>query len=202
MFTKIRADGDFDARGNYFNRGEAKVDLGANNKGAVWVSGGLTTGYAFTRVGGRNLDEWTTAGKFQLHLPQLLFRSRPGSQSRPILSFEGGAAGGNKLAAGAPVLGDPTRPATENTTKFVTKGTFTYSVRPSSRLTVDVWASGGAAASEFFGGRRYFSNVRAQARINLTKDYDFVARYDCGRRNPDYRKFCGWQTGFVLVTGR
>jgi hypothetical protein len=24
-----------------------------------------------------------------------------------------------------------------------------------------------------------------QTRINLTKDYDFIATYDCGRRNPD-----------------
>ena len=25
--------------------------------------------------------------------------------------------------------------------------------------------------------------------------------FNCGRRNPDYLKFCGWQTAFILVTG-
>jgi hypothetical protein len=124
----------------------------------------------------------------------LLFRARGGSLARPLLSVEGGAAGGNRL------LGGGLLPVSK--TEFVSKGTFQYSVRATDRATIDLSGAAGASASEFFNGRKYFSNVRLQARFNLTKDFDFLARYDCGRRSPDYVKFCGWQTGMVLVNGR
>ena len=127
-------------------------------------------------------------------LPALLFASRPGALTRPILSIEGGAAGGNRL--------NDAKTATVSKTNFVAKGNFMYSTRPTPRATIDLSGAVGASDAEAFGNRRYFSNVRLQARYNLSKDYDFLARYDCGRRSPDYIKFCGWQTGFTLVMGR
>lgn len=199
-FFKLRANGDGDLGGSYFNRVEGAVDVGVNNKGAVNLAGGATGGYAFTRVNGQVVDEWTAAGKFQAHLPALFFAVRPGSLTRPILNVEGGASGGHHLdttaAAGTAAA------IVRNKTAFVTKGSFLYTVRPSTRFSIDLQAAAGASDSEFFGNRHSFSNIRIEARFNVTKDYDFIARYDCGRRDPAYIKFCGWQTGLILVTGR
>lgn len=199
-FFKFRANGDGDLGGSYFNRAEGAVDVGVNNKGAVNVAGGATGGYAFTRVNGQVVDEWTAAGKFQAHLPALFFAVRPGALTRPILNVEGGASGGHHVdttaAPGAAAA------IARNETAFVAKSSFLYTVRPSPRFSVDLQAAAGASDSEFFGNRHSFSNIRIEARFNFIKDYDFVARYDCGRRDPAYIKFCGWQTGLILVTGR
>ena len=56
-FLKLRAEGDRDAGGNYFNRAEEKHDLGLNwkpkaNNNALKVSGGIVAGYSFTRKTG------------------------------------------------------------------------------------------------------------------------------------------------------
>jgi len=49
-------------------------------------------------------------------------------------------------------------------------------------------ALGASSEDNFFGGRRYFSNTRIEVRYNVSKDYDFLARYDCGQTQPGLQK--------------
>jgi hypothetical protein len=113
-------------------------------------------------------------------MPAPLFRGRAGSLSRPVLRVESGVAGSGSSAQ-----------------SFYIRSAGEYTVRPAPRLAIDVRAMAGNTAEG-----SWFANTRAQMRFQLSGDYDFVARYSCGRLSPDYVKSCGWQTGFALVTGR
>jgi hypothetical protein len=194
-FLKLRANGDGALNGSYFNRAEGSAVLGVNNKGLVVVNGGAAFGYSFSRPGASVVDEWTASGKFQFSLPPVLFVNRAGMQSRPTVTVDGGGSGGRHAQLG--------RLGTTRDTSFVAKGAFAYTIRPSEMLSIDLTGGLGASSeTTFFNGRRYFSNARVEIRYNVSKDYDFLARYDCGRRGPDYLKYCGWTTGFTMIRGR
>ena len=63
-------------------------------------------------------------------------------------------------------------------------------------------ADGGWSNGARFASEKKFSYLSIQGRFNLESSWDYVVRYECGRKEPDYRKFCGWQTGLILLTGR
>jgi hypothetical protein len=44
--------------------------------------------------------------------------------------------------------------------------------------------------------------MQLKSRFTISRDWDYEVQYECGRKDPDYRKFCGWQSGIQLTTGR
>ena len=38
--------------------------------------------------------------------------------------------------------------------------------------------------------------------MNVNTDWAYLVKYECGRKDPDFEKFCGWQSGLALTLGR
>jgi len=214
-YLKLRAEGQTsDSAINYFQRGEAHVDLGRNlnfaiNTGKQGVSPKtpntlLSTslsgtfsfgGNAFTTVAtpmspqsGSLPYEWRYGGRFQVLLPFISnLHLLPSSQSRPMITVDANGVSSK-------IFGQPSG------TDFLTIGSFAYSAAVQTRLTLDLNGNAGWSNSQRFAGHSSYGYLRMQGRFNLTSNYDFLVRYECGRQSPDYRKFCGWQTGFAVVT--
>ncbi len=190
-FLKIRAEGDGSQGGDYFQRVEARSELGLNQQASAWLLAFSGVGsYSFTREGGETLDEWKLGGKLQVHTPNLTGKlsALPGASTSPILAVEFGAAGGNG-------------PSTGETNAYA-MATLMFTSRPSTRLYLDANAAAGWSNERRFGGESTFEYIKVTARFNISSDWDYLVRYECGEKNPDYQSFCGWQTGADLTTGR
>jgi hypothetical protein len=131
-----------------------------------------------------NNDQWAAVAKAQVSLPSLGLL--PGAATRPLLAIEAGAIGGHATPE----------------TAFTGQGHLRYTQRTSVRLSIDIVADAAFSPERSFGGRKNFAYVNAQFRYNLNRDWDYVARYECGRKAPTYDRFCGWLSGIALVTGR
>lgn len=189
---KLRAEGDGAEGGQYFQRikiGSEGTGLFARGDKGWQVAGGFEGHYSFTRNSGAQVDEWQAGGKLQVQTPFVrLFETHAGANARPTFSVEGAAAGGNG--------------STTKTTDFQLTTNFLYTLRPNARASLDLKAEGGWSNHVRFASEKTYSHFQIQGRYNLGNSWDYVVRYECGQKDPDYRKFCGWQTGLVLVTGR
>lgn len=189
---KLRGEGETADTGAYFQRmkisGEG-TGLFVKGRQSWQVAGAVVGDYSFTRKSNSTLDEWKAGGKLEVKAPFVrIFDTGSGANSRPTLSLEGAAAGGNGSAT--------------KTTDFAMTTSFVYTLRPSPRFSLDLRAVGGWSNKARFATEKNYSYFNVLGRFNFNADWDYMVKYECGRKDPDYRKFCGWQTGFVLVTGR
>lgn len=189
---KLRAEGEGAEGGQYFQRmkiGGEGTGLLVRGENGWQVAGGVVGHYSFTRNNGKQVDEWQAGGKFQVQAPFIrLFETRAGSDARPTFIVESAATGGNG--------------STTKTTDFGLTTSFRYTLRPNARVALDMKADGGWSHRPRFANEKTYSYFSIQGRYYLEASWDFMVRYECGRKEPDYRNFCGWQTGLVLVTGR
>lgn len=189
---KVRAEGQGAEGGNYFDRakfsGEGTTLLVQRRAG--WqLAGGFVGDYSFTRKNAVTQDEWKAGAKLEAKAPFLrILDTLPGSNAKPTFSFEAAAAGGDGSSS--------------KSTDVDLSSKFLYTLRPSPRLSLDIKGARAWSNKMRFAQRRYYGYFNLQGRFNLTGDWDYLVQYECGRKDPDYRKFCGWLTGFVLVTGR
>lgn len=188
-YLKVKSDGDVSNSNTYFQRVSGTADGAGNWKRSGFViSGGGSAAISLSRMMNSTLDEWNATGKAQVQFPTLLLGALPGSSTNPVLALEAGGIGGDN--------------GTTKATDFLGKASFTYSARANTRFTFDINANAGFSNSARFRGRKNFSYGLAQARFSLTKDWDYLLKYECGEKSPDYRKFCGWQSGITAVMGR
>ncbi len=147
---------------------------------------GATGDYSYSQLAGVGMNEWRGGGKFELQTPvQNFFPVRSGSDQKPTLTIETGGIGGSTF---------------HTKTSFVVRGDFIYSLQPSAKLFLDLQAAAGHSDDTRFNGRRDFSFGSFGGRFAIYNDWDFIAKYECGRKDPVYVKSCGWQTGFGLKT--
>jgi hypothetical protein len=212
-YLKFRAEGQTaQSTVNYFQRAQAQLDLGRNlnfkigqksaNTSPLFLSTSLTgvfsLGSAQTPAtppgptpapANTNLPyDWRFGGKFQVLLPFMKgLNFLPGSQSRPMISIDASGAGSriNNVTTGP---------------DFQVTSLFAYSATMQPRFTVDINGNAAWSNTARFAGHSSAGYIRLQSRFNLTSDYDFLVRYECGRQSPDYRKSCAWQSGFAFVT--
>jgi len=190
-FAKLRAEGDAAPSGTYYDRVEGTLDIGANRaagRSVVGFSG--SGGYSVTRQSGAKQDAWRAVVKTQLQGPNLagIFGSLPGATTSPILSVEFGGAGGTSL--------------TDAEADWILRGTFALTGRLTTRLYVDLRGVGAAGGEPRFAGADHYGYGSLQVRFNVNKDWDYLVKYECGKKDPDYRHFCGGQSGLALTLGR
>lgn len=212
-YFKLRAEGQTaQSTVNYFQRAQVQVDLGRNlnyadsttkksnkstNPSPLFLSTSLTGTFSLGSAQNpapapptnTNLPyEWRFGGKFQVLLPFLQgLNFLPGSQSRPLISIDASGAGSRMNNV-------TTAP------DFQLTGVFAYSATMQPRFTIDLNGNAAWSNTNRFAGHSSVGYIRMQSRFNLTSDYDFLVRYECGRQSPDYRKSCTWQSGFAFVT--
>jgi hypothetical protein len=147
---------------------------------------GATGESSYEQLAGIGVTEWRGGGKFELQTPvQKFFPVRGGNDQKPTLTIEAGGIGGS----------------TPNTnTNFVVRGDFVYTLQPDAKMFLDFRAAAGHSQDGRFAGRNDFSFGGITGRYTLYKDWDFIAKYQCGRQDPLYVKSCGWQTGFGIKT--
>ncbi len=192
LVFRLRGEGEGADSTKYFQRlkvsGEPTVFLVKDKGGWQIVGGGLGT-YSFTRPNGNTVSEWRAGGKVEIKTPILLmFNQLAGADSKPTFNLEASAAGGDAT--------------TTRTTDFDFRARFLYTLRASTKVSLDFNAAAGASNTARFGNSKNFSYLDFGGRYNFSSDWDYVVRYQCGKQDPDYKKFCGWQTGFAFVTGR
>jgi hypothetical protein len=189
QYLKFRSNGDGSTTNNNFNRAEATLDAAVHKKiGGFLLTGGGNGSGSFSRRSSQNLNEWSSTAKLQVQLPTMFVSALPGASTNPVLSFEAGAVGGDN--------------GTTTGTDFLTKATLVYTARANARLSFDINGIAAAANSHRFAGSKSFQFVTMQSRFSLTRDWDYLIKYQCGRQNPDYLKVCGWQSGVTLALGR
>lgn len=214
-YLKFRAEGQTSqSTVNYFQRAQVQLDLGRNlnfkegpkstKVSPLFLSTSLTgifsLGSAQSQTtppgptptptpGNSNLPyDWRLGGRFQVLLPFMKgLNFLPGSNSRPLISVDAGGAGNriNNVTTGP---------------DFQVTGLFAYSATMQPRFTIDLNGNAAWSNTARFAGHSSVGYIRLQSRFNLTSDYDFLVRYECGRQSPDYRKSCTWQSGFAFVT--
>jgi hypothetical protein len=192
LVIKLRGEGEGSASANYFQRikvtGEPTIFLVKETGGLQIVGGGLSS-YSFTRPNGNPYSEWRAGGKLELKTPALrLFNQLAGADSKPTFGFEGGASGVDTGIV--------------RTTDYDFRGKFAFTLRASPKISLDLNSAAGISNTKRFANSRDFAFVDLRGRYNFSSDFDYVVHYQCGRQDPDYKKFCGWQTGFAYVTGR
>ena len=192
LVFRLRGEGEGADSTKYFQRikvsGEPTVFLVKDKGGWQVVGGGLGT-YSFTRPNGNLVSEWRAGGKLEIKTPVLfMFNQLAGSNSKPTFNLEAAAAGGDAT--------------TTRTTDFDIRARFVYTLRASTKMSLDFTAAAGASNTARFAKSKNFSFLDFGGRYNFSSDWDYIVRYQCGKQDPDYKKFCGWQTGFALVTGR
>lgn len=191
---KIRGEGETSSDASKFQRLNFAGELTTANRpgaGGLQLNFGAVGSYSYSvanTVTKATTDEWRAEGKAILQLPFLpLFKARPGANTKPRVEAS--------FALANPMV--KTR-----TADYLGLASFAYSLNANSRLALDLQAQKGWSTEAHFAGRRNFYYVLAQGRVNLTDKWDYVATYQCGRKAPDYKPACGWQTGIDLVTGR
>jgi hypothetical protein len=154
--------------------------------GGWYFTVGATGESSYEQLAGIGVTEWRGGGKFELQTPvQKFFPVRGGNDQKPTLTIEAGGIGGS----------------TPNTnTNFVVRGDFVYTLQPDAKMFLDFRAAAGHSQDGRFAGRNDFSFGGITGRYTLYKDWDFIAKYQCGRQDPLYVKSCGWQTGFGIKT--
>jgi len=188
-YLKLRGDGDVSNSNTYFQRVAGTADAAGNWKRSGFLtSAGGSGAVSLSRMMSSTLYEWNATGKAQVQLPTLLFGTLPGSSTNPVIAVEAGGIGGNN--------------GTTRASDFLGKVSFTYSARANTRITFDINGNAGFSNDARFNKKKNFSYALAQARFSLSKDWDYLMKYECGEKSPDYRKVCGWQSGITAVVGR
>ena len=146
---------------------------------------GATGNYSFSQISNVGVSEWRTGGKFELQTPvQPFLPVRSGNDQKPTFTVLGGAVGGSP----------------QKQTTYIVRGDFVYSLQPSAKFFIDLQGSTGHSNDGHFNGRNDFSFGSFTGRYAVYNDWDFIAKYQCGRLDPTYIKSCGWQTGFGMRT--
>ncbi|HEX4602512.1 MAG TPA: hypothetical protein VH724_00830 [Candidatus Angelobacter sp.] len=154
--------------------------------GGWYATFGATGNSSYAQTAGIGITEWRGGGKFELQTPvQKFFPVRGGNDQKPTFTVEAGGIGG-------------TMPNTK--TNFVVRGDFIYTLQPSAKIFLDFRAAAAHSQDGRFAGRNDFSFGGFTGRYTIYNDWDFIAKYECGRKDPLYVKSCGWQTGFGLKT--
>jgi hypothetical protein len=177
----------------YFQRLNITNASGYQRKGGDWIiSGGSLLSYSSARdQEGADRHEWHAGGRLQIYAPNLtglLSTTLPGAGTSPIFYIDVAASHG----------ADPK----DKKTHLIATGNLAVTVRPSIRASLDLLAKLGRSPADAFGPYSHFAYAQAQFRFNLSSDWDYLIRYSCGRQDPDYHKFCGWQSGITLALGR
>jgi hypothetical protein len=155
--------------------------------GGWYVTFGAAGDASYAQMAGIGVTEWRGGGKFELQTPaqSFFFPARGGNDQKPTLTIEAGGVGGN----------------TPNTnTNLIVRGDFVYTLQPSAKIFLDFRAAAAHSDDHRFAGRNDFSFGGFTGRYTIYNDWDFIATYECGRKDPLYVKSCGWQTGFGLKT--
>ncbi len=190
-FVKLRGEGDGSPSGSYYDRVEGTIDIGMNGAAARSVlSYGGTGSYSLKQESGIRRDAWRAVAKAQLQGPNLagIFGGLPGAATSPLVSVEFGGAGGNALL--------------EADADWIARTTAVLTGRFTTRLYLDLRGVAAVAGSPQFAGDDRFAYGSAQIRMNVNRDWDYLIKYECGRKDPDFEKFCGWQSGLALTLGR
>ncbi|MGI9102213.1 MAG: hypothetical protein ACR2IF_07185 [Terriglobales bacterium] len=154
--------------------------------GGWYATFGAIGNYSYSQVMMARVDEWRAGGMIELQAPvQHFFPARGGNDQKPTLTIEGGAIGGTNA---------------QSTAGSLMRGDFVYTLQPGQRMFLDFKANGGHASDHRFGGRQDFSFGSIVGRFAIYGDWDFILKYECGRKDPQYLKECGWQTGFGMRT--
>ena len=150
--------------------------------GGWYVTFGATGDGSYAQMAGIGVTEWRGGGKFELQTPvQKFFPVRSGNDQKPTFTVEAGGIGGS----------------TPNTqTNFIVRGDFVYTLQPSAKIFLDFRAAAAHSQDGRFAGRNDFSYGFFSGRYTIYNDWDFIAKYQCGRQDPLYLKSCGWQIGF------
>lgn len=154
--------------------------------GGWYATFGASGDASYAQMAGIGVTEWRGGGKFELQTPtQRFFPVRGGNDQKPTFTIEAGGVGGS----------------TPNTnTNFIVRGDFVYTLQPSAKIFLDFRAAAAHSEDRRFAGRNDFSFGGFTGRYTIYNDWDFIAKYECGRKDPLYVKSCGWQTGFGLKT--
>ncbi len=190
-FLKFRGEGDGAPSGTYYDRLEGTADFGMNTPlGGSVVSLGGSGSYAVKRDGTARIDTLRGTAKAKWQGPNLagIFGSLSGGGTSPLASGEFGFITGN----GA--LNQPT--------DWIARFDFSLTGRFTQRLSIDLKADGAVAGTPRFAGLDRFAYRAVQFRFNVNKDWDYLIKYECGRKDPDYKEFCGSQSGLAMTVGR
>ena len=189
LTLKLSAEGESSSDPNKPRRVAGAGDFTYVSKpfwGGWYATAGATGDSSYSQLGGIGITEWRGGGKFELQTPvQKFFPVRSGNDQKPTLTVETGGIGGN---------------APNTKTTFVVRGDFVYTLQPSAKIFLDFRAAAGHSPDARFNHRNDFSYGFFAGRFAIYNDWDFIARYECGRKDPLYLKSCGWQTGFGFKT--
>lgn len=190
FFVKFKANGDGGNDTSYFQRLEAGGEASAlvvRGSNGWQLSAGAVGHYSISRVMGMRLDEYKAGGRLELQPPFVsIFNNIPGSNSKPALSVEFVTS----------------RPSTATSNAFDFNTAFAYTIRPTPQFSFDLNAAIAKSSQKRFAGDDFNSYFSINGRYSLFSAGDYLVKYECGRKDPDYRKVCGWQTGINLITGR
>jgi hypothetical protein len=154
--------------------------------GGWYVTLGATGDSSYAQMAGIGVTEWRGGGKFELQTPtQKFFPARGGNDQKPTLTIEAGGVGGS---------------IPNTSTNFIVRGDFVYTLQPDAKIFLDFRAAAAHSQDGRFAGRNDFSFGGFTGRYTIYNDWDFIAKYECGRKDPLYVKSCGWQTGFGIKT--
>lgn len=191
-FLKLRADGSGSQGGTYYDRIEGTADFGFNRAAGEQsvLSLGGSGSYAVKREAGARIDAWRTTAKLRVQGPSFagVFGPLPGAGTSPLASLEVGLTGGTGPGAGA--------------TDWIGRFDIGLTGRFTTRMSIDLKTNGAWAAKPLFGTADRFVYGSVQMRFNVNRDWDYLIRYECGRKEPDYHSFCGTQSGLALTAGR
>jgi hypothetical protein len=190
-FLKLRAEGQGATQGTYYDRLEADAFFGINRTVARVVLGlGGSGSYALSRENNEKRDQWTVVTKLQANLPNMtgILGALPGAGTSPILNLELGAVGKDN--------------GTVTTREFLARANALFTARVTTRLSLDLQGSAGWSSEPLYADSESFRYGKFEVRFNLSKDWDYLVRYECGRKPPEYQNFCGSQSGFAMVAGR
>jgi hypothetical protein len=191
-FLKLRGEGDGAATGSYYDRVEATADFGMNSAASARsiLSLGGSGSYAVKRDGNDRIDTVRGTAKAKWQGPNLagIFGALPGGGTTPLASAEFGVISGTGAA--------------NATTDWIGRFDFSLTGRFTRRLSVDLKTFGAMSGTPRFGGFDRFAYRAIQFRFNVNKDWDYLVKYECGRKDPDYKDFCGTQSGLAMTVGR
>jgi hypothetical protein len=188
----LRGDGEGSGNSKDFQRIAASIEgmtlTQSTSHSVRWDFGGIAR-VNHSLKGGVRKDEWQVGGKLQLQMPFVhLPSARASANTKPTIDIEG-------------VAGSVQEPNSKNNVDFLVHANLAYSYR-TGRFTVATESQNGWSNKSFFNNRSQFSFGSLELRYNVKDNLDFLGRYECGKKPPDYLKSCGWKSGFDILTGR
>lgn len=156
--------------------------------GPIRFAGGLTASYQRADTTG---SAHTTKGsgglKGSVSFPGV---GLTGDDTRPTLTFQG--VGSTMNNSGSP-----------NTTQFEGNAAFKAKFRWTPILNSAIDAAYNISHDAIYGGRKTNYQINIDViKFIVREPLEFAATWTCGRPAPDYKKVCGFYTGFSLTSNQ